>query len=154
MNHGHSYYGAYNEGRDEIFESDEIFEDNEIINDPGFVAFLEQIGHDLDEWRKKTKIRIINVDRYNRLKDAFISLTKLLQKDNPTATIEYKLNDAFDRGIASITAISYSLDIDDIALFIDAIKDSFGIELMGSNEKDKIRMTISFRSIYDDLLIE
>gem|GEM_PF-5397136 len=55
-------------------------------------------------------------------------------------------------GGASITIISYSIDIDNIKGFVDGIKNACGVEMMGSNEEGKIRFTVSFKP-YDDLFI-
>ena len=63
------------------------------------------------------------------------------------------MNDTFNTGNVSLTAISYGLEIDNIKTFIDVIKNSFSISLNGTNEVGKIRMVISFKSIYDDLYI-
>ena len=76
-----------------------------------------------------------------------------MKKENPRAHIQYRMNDTFDTGNVSLTATSYGLEIDDISTFVDVIKHSFSLSLDGTNETGKIRMTISFKSIYDDLYI-
>ncbi|MCL2152839.1 MAG: hypothetical protein FWH57_07775 [Oscillospiraceae bacterium] len=144
MNYDGIYHGSHEEDFIENFEPDD---------DPPFAAFLEQLDNHLEEWGKREKVRIINFKRYNEFHAAFLALTKLVKKDNPRAHIQYRMNDTFDTGNVSLTATSYGLEIDNISTFMNIIKHSFNLSLDGTDEKGKIRMTISFKSIYDDLYI-
>jgi len=120
---------------------------------PEFTAFMENLRVDLDNWRQKTKIRIMNPEKYAAFKNSFEGLVRIFQKDNPTAEISYKLNDSFDTGMVSISIVSYSINIDDTKGFINALTNSVGIELFGSNKQNKICMTVTFKTIYKDLFI-
>ena len=144
MNYNGFYRGSHEEDFIDDFDPDD---------DPPFAAFLDRLDDHLEEWGRREKIRIHNFERYNEFHAAFLALTKLVKRENPRAHIEYKMNDAFDTGNVSLTAISYGLEIEDIMTFIDVIKNSFSISLDGTNEVGKICMVISFKSIYDDLYI-
>ena len=142
----------------EFFGSLDATDDDDLLdldfdNHPEFTAFMDKLRTDLDKWQKKTKIRIVNPKKYMAFARSFESLARIFQRDNPTAEISYKLNDPFDTGQASITIMSYSLEIEDIRGFVNALTNSVGLELLGSNELGNIRLTITFKTIYENLYI-
>ena len=103
-----------NEWFDELNnEHDEGYEYEYCLDDFEFSEFAKQMIHDLDEWVRVPKVRIINPVKYNQFKDIYIKLAILLRKSNPFSTISYKMNDALDAGCVSITLVSHDLIIVD-----------------------------------------
>jgi hypothetical protein len=127
------YFGTYGN----LDESDFEIDDN-----PEFVAYMDYLCENLDEWRKKSKISAIHPKKYNDFRNAFVSLNRLFVKENPQSEISYKLDN--ETGNASVTIVSYSIDIDDVKTFVDGIRDSYGISFMGSDQQGKIVIDISF----------
>ena len=131
---------AFNEFFNEGLEND--FEYN-----PEFAGFIDTLKENLNNWLNKSKVRMIDPLKFNEFKKVFEKLVVLIQKDNPNAKITYKLNDSFDRGIATITAEYNFLRIKNVTDFIDIIKDANSI-IIYALTTENTRMSIDFKNLY------